>query len=82
MNNFKEAEESVLSQRFYFEKLEQCSDDEIYQRRNKCAFYVGGVYISNDRSLQLIRLYQEGNSEIFDMFIQIKKEEVEILSFG
>lgn len=82
LNSFEEADERLFNQEFQFEKIEHCSDGEIYQAKNKCAFYVGGVYISADKSMQLIRLYQEGEVEIFDMFIMIEKEEVKVLGFG
>jgi len=82
LNNFEEADESILNQKFNFKNLEHCSDGKIYQEINKCNFYVGGVYISDDRTLQLIRLYQEGEFEIFDIFIKIKDGEVDVLAVG
>jgi hypothetical protein len=82
LNSFEEADVRMFSKKFQFEKIEHCSDGEIFQAKNKCAFFVGGVYVSADKSIQLIRLYQEGEVEIFNMFIMIKKEKVKVLGFG
>lgn len=82
VSNIEDADSTVLNKSFYFDKLEKCSNTKVYDSSNSCEFYVGGIYLSRDKSLQFIRLYQEGEIEMFDMFIQIKNGEVEVLAVG
>jgi hypothetical protein len=71
----------ILDKKFVYHDLSYCCATYKNQLDN-CIFYAGGIYHSEDLSVQFIRLYQEGSIDNYDLMIKETDEGYFTIAFG